>query len=345
MFHVQNVTNEHIIVFYQTRSSDYSLGYREMTPERMSEFHSFYSSGYPVSDHSFLVTDSNIHALYVTKGMFSAQLIYKKRHEAGFSSPVVIWEAQKIEKCLLSVTGGKIYISFAVNGYLYGCVSENGGVSFARPQRYTQIDVQNLIKAHYLSNMPMSEESFFLRGVYTDAENPTAAQPPSELKQEFFPFESSKPIVIRESRKPEQVWRPEPGLPPEPGITEPEPESDEAFFSRKFVKPEKTKIEKSPETPKNENNKKLELILLMVKNIKKQNDENSKNELRFSKNISKLETEIAKINAELETLRKAAEKPLEAKQKSISVQDIYVEDAEETAGTEGESLLKMMNDE
>jgi hypothetical protein len=119
--------------------------------------------------------------------MFSSQLIYRKKDVSEFSNPIVLYEAQRIEKCLLCYVKNCLHVFFHAAGQLFVCVSENQGASFSRPARYKKKFCQNPEKAYYLSVVPQSEAEFFVRQVFVDHQSPWDVQILPDLYDEFYP--------------------------------------------------------------------------------------------------------------------------------------------------------------
>lgn len=200
-YQLQTVTAAHALLFYQTGETHVSLGYRELTPERIGAFTPFHHTQGYIFDSSYLTTQDSVHVCYVIRSLFSSQFIYRKRDFSGFSTPITLWEGNKIENCLLGFFGGKLAAYFTTNGFLYRCVSEDDGKSFSRPAKHRQKVAPNLIKAKYISSLPMSESKFFVREVYVDEKNPQDIQLMSDIWPDFFPAVLDIPISITDDRQ------------------------------------------------------------------------------------------------------------------------------------------------
>ncbi|MDR1559206.1 MAG: hypothetical protein LBS84_05815 [Clostridiales bacterium] len=192
IFEVQRVARDHLLLFYQTRSPENKLGYREVTPEKQGHYITYYTTNYFVSDTSCLTTDNGIHTLFVVKSMFSSQLIYRRNVTGEFAPTIVLYEAQRIEKCLLFFVRDNLYITFMAAGYLFVCMSEDKGASFSRPVRYRNKFCQNPEKAYFISQPAQSENGMFLRQVYVDRGSPWDIQIIPDLAEDFFPAYSEK---------------------------------------------------------------------------------------------------------------------------------------------------------
>ncbi len=209
VYEMQNVEADHGLVFYQTKSQDLQIGYREVTPRRYGDFVPVLATGYSVTDMSFLTTYEGIHFLFICKGMFSGQLVYRKRTDIGLSAPVIIYEGQRIEHCLLFYIKNRLHVTFMIGGQPYMCVSEDDGDSFSRPVRYTNKFCQLPMKAHYIDAYMMEPDMLFARQVYVDASRPWDVQMIPELYDDFLPTREAE-IDYTNDRRREDLYDDEP---------------------------------------------------------------------------------------------------------------------------------------
>lgn len=187
MFEVQNISNEHLIIFYQSKRTENNIGYREVTSDKCSNFKPIHLTSYQIMDTSFVTTNDTIHALYIVKSMFSYQILYRKKLIDGFSNPIVIWEGQKIENCLLSIINNTIVASFKYRGQIFMSFSKNQGETFTRPDIYRNKLCINPKKCIYISEPPMNEKDFYVREIYVDSNNPWDIQILPEMYENFYP--------------------------------------------------------------------------------------------------------------------------------------------------------------
>ncbi len=187
LFNVTNVTNEHVLLFYQTITGEYNLGYREVTQNAQSTYHVFHSTKNQITDAAYLTSETTIFMIYIVKSMFSYQLIFRKKATSQFSNPVVVWEAQSIEKCLLFFTNEMLYITFTNNGQLFFSISSDMGNTFSRPQRYRNKFCLNPVKAVYLSQVKQNEKNYLLSEVYVDSASIWDIQLLPDLYEDFYP--------------------------------------------------------------------------------------------------------------------------------------------------------------
>lgn len=187
VFQMQAITCEHGLIFYQMRTPEINLGYREIDAENIGDFNIFYTTTYPVVDYSFLTTDSAVHVAFIVKGMFGCQLIYRMKTDKTFSNPVIVWEGQKFENCLMTYVKGSLKISFVVGEQLYVCTAENGNTKFSAPIRYRNKFCQNPMKATYLSYNQMTEKDYYCREIYVDSLCQWDIQVLPDMHEDFYP--------------------------------------------------------------------------------------------------------------------------------------------------------------
>lgn len=187
IFQMQPITSGHGLVFYQTKTPETNIGYREIDEGNVGGFNIFHTTTYPVTDYTFLTTNSAVHVAFIIKGMFSCQLIYRVKTGTAFSNPVVVWEGQKLENCLLAYVKGSLKIFFTAGEQLYVCGAENGNTKFTAPARYRNKFCQNPVKAVYLSVNQMDESDFYCREIYVDSLCPWDVQILPDMYEDFYP--------------------------------------------------------------------------------------------------------------------------------------------------------------
>jgi len=183
----QMVGRGHMILLYQTCEPDCSLGYREVAPDRIGGMHTIHTTGYQITDASFLATGEVLHVLYIVKSPFSCQLIYRRRDGAGFSDPVVVWEAQRIDSCILYIAEGRLTVCCICNGQPFSCAAGANG-AFSHPVRVRASFGSEPMKAVYLSEVPMEAGAFFCRELYVEKVRPWEVQLLGIPSAVFYPI-------------------------------------------------------------------------------------------------------------------------------------------------------------
>ena len=187
-FSVQAITPSHYLLFYAKKSNETSVGYVEISPERITAFNTIYSTNQRIADTSFLATNNSIHALLIIKGMFSTQVIYRKKSNANFSAPITLAEAPQISNCLLMFVSGKLHAYFTIGSHLVSANSSDFGETFSSVSRCTTKFCAEPIKSSYLSQMPMREDDYFVRQLFVDRHNTTDIQLLPDIYEDFYPL-------------------------------------------------------------------------------------------------------------------------------------------------------------
>jgi len=195
-FSVQAISPTHHLLFYAKKNADsanshaigHSIGYVETDPERVTAFNTIYSTNQRITDTSFLVTNSSIHALFIVKSMFSTQVIYRKKSGANFSAPIVIAEAPQISNCLLMFVSGKLHAYFMSGGQLASVTSADFGETFSGVSRCTNKFCVSPVKSAYISQIPMDESTYFVRQLFVDRNNAADIQLLPDMYEDFYPL-------------------------------------------------------------------------------------------------------------------------------------------------------------
>ncbi len=188
LFKYQQINLDHGIVFYLTKGTENTLGYKEVTSNKAGDFTRIHTTSYQFTETSFLTSNSCIHMVYAVKSIFASQLIYRAKHDSGFTNPYVIWEGQRIGACLIFSVRSLLYIAFQAGGVMYICSSDDNGVTFSRPQKYKGALAQSVEKAAFVSSDAFSESNCVLRELFVDAFNPWMPQMLPEMYPDFYPL-------------------------------------------------------------------------------------------------------------------------------------------------------------
>lgn len=197
IYQIQHISKDHVLLFYQMKIMENISGYREITPDRQGNFNSYYSGAATIYDQSVLTTNTTVHVAYAVKGLFSSQLIYRKKDDINFTRQIIIWESQRIDTVCLYIVKNNLYLAFKSNDILYTCISENNGATFSRPLKYANKFCLSPEKAFYISGSPQSESEYFLRDIYVDSLHPWDVQMLPDLYENFYPYQVTAPVNIQ----------------------------------------------------------------------------------------------------------------------------------------------------
>lgn len=207
LYETQATSREHMLLFYQTRTTENQLGYREVTPTRFGSYQQFHNAAGTVADTAFLTTNDTVHLLYIIKTLFSCQLFYRRRDEDHFTTPILLCEAPRIEQCLLSIVYDNLYATCLIGSQPHMAVSENKGSSFTRMTLYKSKFCYDPVKAVYLSSLPMSENECYVRQVYVDRNAPWDTQMLPDLYADFYALPEAEQAPAEAPPAPKDVVR------------------------------------------------------------------------------------------------------------------------------------------
>jgi hypothetical protein len=202
-YSLQMTSGTHGLIFYQCRTPENTLGYRELMPGKIGSFCQFYKSGYQIIDTSYLTTSTTVHILIIVKNIFSTSIIYRKKEDLDFLPPIVLWEGGRLANCLLSFVNNSLHATYMNNGSLYICTSIDKGDSFSRPIRYKKKLCTTPVKATYLSLLDEDDSDYFVREVYVDKYTPWDIQILPELCNNFYNKPSTQLVVKQEELVPD----------------------------------------------------------------------------------------------------------------------------------------------
>ena len=209
MLSKHNVTSDHYLQFFIEKLGNATntriIGYKEFTRTEISRFITAYTytGNYELLDQSFLIFNGEIHCLFLFKTMFSSRIIYRKKKDREFETPVVVWEGQKLSNCILFVIKERLYISFVYNKeQIFICESKDMGTTFESPERHDEYLNINISKAKYVESAHFATNSkersidYFCSELYIDRENPQKILVLPELCENIYPDSANEKYDI-----------------------------------------------------------------------------------------------------------------------------------------------------
>lgn len=228
-FESQFISDEHVLIFYQSKESESvklkrsniffkeevqesyrNIGYMEVSVDDKSKFKPIHTTQYQIVDVSFITTYNVIHALYIVKSLFSYQLVYKCKVNQEFDTPIVVWEGQKIENCLISIVNNIIYVFFQYRNQIF--VSKKRGLTFTKPEIYKYKICNKPKKAIYITEDKMDENEIFLRNVYVDTYSPWDIQIIPDLYETFYYFKNSELVLHKDEQQEIPILQEDPNI-------------------------------------------------------------------------------------------------------------------------------------
>ncbi|MBR1735500.1 MAG: hypothetical protein IJ736_00590 [Firmicutes bacterium] len=166
IFKVQIIKGDHLLLFYRKKSPELQAGYKEITKNKSGSFNMIYSTGYNISDSSYITDGENIHFLYIVKSMFFNQVIYRRKDGKGLSASLVLFEGQGVKDCIVQIIVGKLYCCFICSGRILYRVSNDNGNSFEKTARYEKPVSSAVSKAEFICDE--KNDKFICSEVYTN---------------------------------------------------------------------------------------------------------------------------------------------------------------------------------
>lgn len=170
MFSVYKVSEDNFMLFYcKGGNRDTQIGLKQVKSQNISEFTPLHKTGYQIFDYSAVCHNDTIHFIYIVKSLFSNQVIYRKKDNLGISTPIVLFEGQKIKNCAVCIINNMLYCKFLIGTSLYYVQSEDFGNTFSQAFKYKKTLSLSVSKAVYISNFKENETS--LNEVFIDTQN------------------------------------------------------------------------------------------------------------------------------------------------------------------------------
>lgn len=185
LFSLYNINNDDFVLSYCKNARDTQLGFKQIKNTEISDFMVVHRTGYQIVDYSLVEHNGTIHFVYIIKSLFSSQVIYRKKDSLGISSPLLIFEGQKIKNCVISVINSTLYCKFLIGNFLYYSQSEDNGVTFGQVSKYKRTLSSNIVKATFITNSKNINNSLnnSLNEIFIDAQNTLNIQ----FLPEFYP--------------------------------------------------------------------------------------------------------------------------------------------------------------
>ena len=189
IFETFRINENHALIFYRKEGNGY--GYREISAERLGEFVPVLRQGESLQSYSFFAAGDSLHMVYLSSNMFSSRLVYRRKIAEEFEAPIILWEGQWLDNCLLSEINGELCLFFQSGGNLYTAKSVNNGESFSKPENYQHKFCRLPKKAIYISENP--DESYKTHHIFVDSAHPWDIQILPDISDDFYVHNEVKP--------------------------------------------------------------------------------------------------------------------------------------------------------
>lgn len=163
--------NMHIIL-YGKKMPEYQFGYREISPNKISEFKMIYATGYNITDFSYVITKHALHFVFIQSMGFMQRVVYIKKDSRGLSKPAILYDGFNVKKCLVGIKANKLCVWWIANKILNSRVSYDFGDSFNKIEIERNVKADGLNKAVFIDKTPAFEDNYIFNEVYTERDRP-----------------------------------------------------------------------------------------------------------------------------------------------------------------------------
>lgn len=130
-FYIGRESRSTVRLYYRTTDRDIKFRIFDLTNGSISPCMDLISANMPCTDISVLTEKNESHILYLVKGPFSSQLIYKGINGTSPSKAKIIWEGQLSGSCSLLKNDGRLYALIYDRTKCFAAFSDDGGNSFS----------------------------------------------------------------------------------------------------------------------------------------------------------------------------------------------------------------------
>lgn len=164
-FYIGRENRNTVRIYYRTTEKDIKFRRFNLESGSLSERYDLISANMPATDISVLTGENECHILYLVKGPFSSQLIYKGIKNASSSKVKIIWEGQLSGSCSLLKNEGRLYALIYDRTKCFAAFSDDNGYNFSIPKNLGVRMGDSCLKAEYTD---FSENSFSADEIPTD---------------------------------------------------------------------------------------------------------------------------------------------------------------------------------
>jgi len=186
-YEIQPISREHVIIFYRAKKEENTIYYRELTMRNKGGINTVCSSNFRIVDTSFLITQSEMHTIYIVKSLFSTQLYYRKNDEGKFKAPILLMESQNLSNCIVYFVNCELHVTCLSNNGLFTSISKDNGRTFSKVSKNEFKISSNCTKATYISFEQQDESKFYARQIYVNKDRPYDVQLIPNIYKEFYP--------------------------------------------------------------------------------------------------------------------------------------------------------------
>ncbi len=167
-FQARRLQENHIILYYRQQRNIISAREILLQPFTLGSITPLIQTNAPCIDFSILEDSERLHLLYAVRSLFRTQIIYRYKQVHSISQPIILWEGNSCENCLLYRENGNLVAFWTSCGQPMRCVCQNGH-TFGVVEQYTAPFPMQSMKAELICDTTQTD--FFATELLGDKQN------------------------------------------------------------------------------------------------------------------------------------------------------------------------------
>ncbi len=148
-FYIGRENESTVRIYFRTSEGEIKYRIFSLGDGNLSETLDFLSVSMPFRDISILTEKDGCHIIYLVRGQFSSQLIYKGIKGRSSSKAKLIWEGQLSGSCSLMKNNGRLYALIYDRTKCYAAFSDDNGSVFSAARNIGVSPGSSCVKAEY----------------------------------------------------------------------------------------------------------------------------------------------------------------------------------------------------
>lgn len=125
-FLARRLGENHVILYYRSQRNTISARELLLSPFTLGSVVPLIQTNGQCLDFSILEDTQRLHILYVVRTLFGTQVVYRYKEGSTPSRPIVLWEGNNCDVCLLYRDQGCVTMLWSAGGQPIRCRCENG---------------------------------------------------------------------------------------------------------------------------------------------------------------------------------------------------------------------------
>ncbi len=167
-FQARRLSENHIILYYRQQRNIIHAREILLHPFTLGSITPLIQTNTPCIDFSILEDKEHLHLLYAVRSLFRTQIIYRYKQVHSISQPIVLWEGNTCEQCLLYREHNNLVAFWTANGKPMRCVCQTDH-TFGVIEQYTAPFPMQCMKAELICDT--TQPSTFCTELFGDRQN------------------------------------------------------------------------------------------------------------------------------------------------------------------------------